>query len=195
MYASQRPHLKGQNMLAVVMQGACRKANEWTGPVGLVLGPSLFIDFSNPSTWSDQTKFDAKVDELSQAIRAKIGPSGGDAGGSSESISALLESLNLSNYAAKFHEEGADEVGDLKKMSNDELAETFAMKRFHAKRLYEALNPAAPRSAPSTASSSHPQRPSPAHGQPPSPPTPSPEWILKAKDPENLFNAARAGDL
>jgi hypothetical protein len=191
----------GQKMVAVVMQARCRNAREWLGAVGMILGSSLYVDFSSPSTWSDPAEFDAKVDELSQTIFAKVSRSPVQ---EEKGLPALLASLNLTEYVAKLHEEGADQVSDLEGMSLDDLLTEFGMKRYHAKRLHQALHqtPASPSANSPPAVKQNQASPPPAveQKQADAPtakvkPAPSHEWVQKAKNPDNLFKAVKENDV
>jgi ankyrin repeat protein len=197
-YASRQPHIKGQKMVAVVMQPTCRASDQWPGPVGMILGGTLYVDFSHPSTWSDPSKFDTKVDELAEAIFAKVGKVGRSQGPSEDQgLSDLLASLNLQMYLPKLKEIGAETIGDLDHLSEEEFKAEVGMKLLQARRLCKALHKTP--SSPSSNSSPPPvvQKP-PAVEQkqaaPPPKPAPSPEWVHKAKDPQNLLNAAQNGD-
>lgn len=54
-------------MLAVVLEPECRNTREWYGPVGMALGSSLYVDFSNDEN------FDAKIDQLCDEIAKRTG--------------------------------------------------------------------------------------------------------------------------
>jgi hypothetical protein len=179
----------GQKMVAVVMQARCRNAREWLGAVGMILGSSLYVDFSSPSTWSDPAEFDAKVDELSTTIFAKVSRSPVD-------LAALLESLSLPAYLSKLADEGCKTVDHVRDLTEDDLKNEIGMKLAERRRLHAALNQAS-----TSSSNSSPSRAQPVPPQPASPPQEQnkqapldPEWVRKAEDPENLFKAAKDGN-
>lgn len=64
-YAARR---KGQSMLAVCMEETMRNPNDWTGPVGMNLGGSLYIDLSSDETLEKQSA------ALATAILKIVGP-------------------------------------------------------------------------------------------------------------------------
>jgi hypothetical protein len=66
-YAERR--LTGQSMVAVCMEPRCRNPSAWSGPVGMVLGGELYIDFADDLSEED---FNAKVEQLVQAIQSKV---------------------------------------------------------------------------------------------------------------------------
>ena len=64
-YAARR---KGKSMLAVCMEESMRNANDWTGPVGMNLGGSLYVDLSSDETLEQQSA------ALAAAILKVVGP-------------------------------------------------------------------------------------------------------------------------
>ena len=54
--------------------------------------------------------------------------------GAGDELSGLLDTLSLSSYLPKLVELGADFLGDLKGMSEDELMSDAGMKKLHARR-------------------------------------------------------------
>lgn len=103
-----------------------------------------------------------------------------------DDLSKLLASLNLTGYLTKLHETGAESVEDAKLFSVEELQTDVGMKVLQARKLYQALHQT-PALAPTPTLPALPV----ASNQT----APSLEWVQKAKNPQNLFNAARQGDV
>ena len=57
-------------MIPVVMEPGMRNAREWKGILGAALSTHLYIDFS--SAFTDDARFDAKVNELVSSINALL---------------------------------------------------------------------------------------------------------------------------
>lgn len=55
-------------MVPVVMERGCRNTSDWCGPVGMVLGGSLYIDFA------EDTSEEKVMDDIVQAVKKKVRP-------------------------------------------------------------------------------------------------------------------------
>lgn len=54
-------------MVSVVMEGRCRRKQDWIGEVGMVMGNKTFIDFA------DDTKYDECIEDISRNVLVAIG--------------------------------------------------------------------------------------------------------------------------
>ncbi len=98
----------GQFMVGVVMEPEMGDASKWRGPVSMVLGGQLYIDFSNDDIWQpgSETRFEAKLLELHKRIESIISAA------ADVSVSAALSLSALSDATTAAASAGTDELSE-----------------------------------------------------------------------------------
>jgi hypothetical protein len=139
----------GGLIIPVVLQKSCQAQQTWSGQVGMYLGKHLYIDFSDPSLWTDGRAFARKVEELKDYILRTLKAtktampnvlpnvqSRPESNGSAD-LESILSNLNLREYAEILRKEGAESVQDVLMLSDQELIE-LGLPRIKARNLLAA---------------------------------------------------------
>jgi len=92
-YASMRK--TAAKMVPVVMEERMLNARNWDGPVGMVLGPRLYVDMSGDLSNSDY--LEQKIDELYAAVRRVVGATVREEDGLSNAAGAVAPKIASSS--------------------------------------------------------------------------------------------------